>query len=303
MADGDPPILPAADVAPPASAPVAQEPLVSAAPAAAATEVVAPVAAEAPKLEEPKLAPTLLEKSDAERKAKDDAAAKPAEPVKDAKPEVKPGEKPAEVAAEKPKDDAAKAPEAAKPEAAAPIDLTAHAFTLPEVLKADDAQIGEFKSLLQEALTKPAEAGQKLLDMHASAMTNFATQVRKEQYDTFNTTKAGWEKQILADPEIGGAGHQTASAAIARARDNLISSARPGTPKYQADLKEFEEFQAVTGAGSHPVFWRMLHNAARYLDEPGLPAADPKPPASNGRSGGRLSQVLHDNPRSRVQRS
>ena len=42
----------------------------------------------------------------------------------------------------------------------------------------------------------------------------------------------------------------------------------------------------MTGAGSWPAFWRMLHNAARFIDEPqarNIPT-DIKPPKTNGRS-------------------
>ena len=43
-------------------------------------------------------------------------------------------------------------------------------------------------------------------------------------------------------------------------------------------------FAAMTGAGDHPLFLKLLHRAARYVDEPGLPPPSPKPPPGNGRA-------------------
>ena len=71
-----------------------------------------------------------------------------------------------------------------------------------------------------------------------------------------------------------------------------------GSPR----MSEFQEFCRVTGAGNHPVFWHMLHNAARYLDEPqarNVPT-EIKPPADIGRNPNKRSgaAILYDNPRS-----
>lgn len=270
--------------APAVAAPI--EPVAAApqAPAAEAPIVDAPkpveAAPDAPAAEEPKLTPTLLEKADAERKAASDAAA------------AKEAEKPAEPAPDKAKDDAAKAADPAKPEEVAkppegaPAEILTHAFELPETLRADNERMDAFRGILKETALDPVAAGQKLIDMHAEAMNAFAAETLRNQITTFNKTKADWETRILADPEFGGSGHQTATQAVARARDNLISSARPGTEQYKRDLAEYEEFVSVTGAGSHPAFWRMLHNAARFVDEPqarSIPT-DIKPPKGIGRN-------------------
>lgn len=295
MADTPLPVDPAAAAASPAAAPVAQEALGTAAPAAPIA-AVPPAAAEAPaqpeapavavpdaaaaKSDEPKREPTLLEKADAERAAKDAAKPDAKDAAKDApKPDAKPDDKPAADAA-KPEGDAV------KPETPPAVE---YKYELPDTLKMDDAQKGEFKTVLDEFRADPVANAQKIIDFGAKAMNDFATQnaadTIKNQFKVFNETKQTWETKWLADTEIGGAGHQTAMQAIARARDNLISSARPGTKQYERDRAEFEEFIALTGAGSHPAFGRMLHNAARFIDEPQATSipTDIKPPKGNGR--------------------
>lgn len=265
-----PPIEPVAASVPAA---VAQEPPssphVAAAPAA---DLFGDAAAPTPHpAEVPSLLETLGEKKEEPKpteppktEVKADAAEtpKPAEEAKPAEPEVKP----------------------LVEQAVAPVEWK---FELPPTLKADDARMTRFTGILDNILTpKEGEtsvhAGQRLLDLHSEAMTTYAEQVRADQIKAFNDTRAEWRKQVMADAQIGGAGHQTALGAIARMRDLTISDARPGTPQYDADAKEFNDFLRVTGAGDHPAYLRQLHRFARFLDEPPAPAAIPKPTPTNG---------------------
>lgn len=296
MADEAIPTAPAPEAAP---APETPPP---AAPAEAAAAPEAPSVAPAPDAgaAAPHDEPTLLEKHDAEAKAteptSEPVAEKPAETEK--KPEAAPdptAEKPAEA---KPADKPAE-PEA-KPAEPAPVELK---FDLPEALKntkADDPILTEFKTVIGSGKT-PQEIGQGLLDLHAKAMQSYADQVRDDQYKVFNETRKDWQNEVKSDPEIGGAGHQTAMKAIARARDFFVSSARPGSEKYAADMKAFNTFLHVTGAGDHPAFLKFLHNIARFADEPTLPPDNAKPPPDNGKER-RGAKVLYDNPRSNLNR-
>lgn len=270
-----------------------------------------PAAADAPKLDK-----TLLEKFDEEKAAKAAQAAKAADEAKKAaetapkkeekKAEAKPGDKPKEEAKPadaKPEDkkaDEAKSAEPAKdPAKPEPV---AYEYKLPDTLKMDDALKAEVHTALDAFRADPAKGAQALIDLHAKTMTDYATnyaaETLKNQFKVFNDTCRNWEKQVLADPELGGAGHETAMGAVARARDLTISSAKPGTPRYVAERKEFDDFLRTTGAGSHPAFMRMLHNAARYIDEPqasNQPLSEIKPPKSNGRSPG---SRMYDHPSS-----
>lgn len=283
MAD-DAPILPGLEPEKPADAPV----VASAAPDVPAAE------------------PTLLEKFDAEHKpAEVVAAEKPVEkpieaaaekPPVEAKPadapaEAKPdGEKPAEKKAEaKPEEKPAEKPVEAKPPEAVPEkvapEAVAYAYELPETLKLDDATKGQFHGALDAFRADPEKGAQGLINLHNKTMQQFADNLRTEQYRVFNETRRGWQNEVLADPEIGGAGHQTAMGAIARMRDLLVT---------EKDRPAFEEMLRITGAGDHPQFLKILHNAARFMDEAPLPPPNPKPAPNNGKPPARGMRDLYD---------
>ena len=294
-----PAVLP---VVAPSSAPVAGETASQAAvpaPPAAAAEPLSSTAlpanelakpAEAAKEPGPHDVPTELET----------IGEKPAEPVKT---EAKPGDP---KAADKPAGDA-KPPDAAPAEAkpAEPPAKVEYKYTLPETVALDDTLKGELHTALDEFRANPAEGAQKLIDMHVKTLDQFADNLRKQQRDIFAETNKAWHKEILADPQLGGSGYQTTSATVARMRDLLVSRQDlaprqnpDGTPRMSA----FQEMCRVTGVGNHPVFWRMLHNAAKYADEPQanhIPT-ELKPPPDIGRNPNRRrgAEILYDNPRS-----
>lgn len=267
-------------VAPAVQAAIPQEsapsPPVATAPAAdlfgdAPAAIVAPVEVkpEPHPVEVPSLLETVGKKEEPKVEAKPADAVKPvdaaleAKPVEAAAPEVKPVEPPT-------------APEKVE-----------WKFELPPTLKADDARMGRFTGILDNILTPKegetrVQAGQRLLDLHNEAMTAYAEQTLANQIKAFNDTRAEWRKQVMADPKLGGSGHDTAMGAVARMRDLTISDAKPGTPQYETDAKEFNDFLRVTGAGDHPAYLRQLHRFARFLDEPPAPAAIGKPTPTNG---------------------
>jgi hypothetical protein len=100
----------------------------------------------------------------------------------------------------------------------------------------------------------------------------------------------------MADPAIGGAGHDTAMKRIAYTRDALISDAKPGTPQHAQDVKEFNEFLAITGAGDHKIFNKMLYRGARYVMEPSAPAPGAKPTKTNGVNPNRAASLYSRGP-------
>lgn len=280
---------------------------VDAAPAVAAADVpAAPAAGDAPATVEG--TPSLLEKFDSEAaaKAKDTAAADgDAAKGADAKPaEAKPadGDKAADAKGDAKADDKGEVKAAdAKPEdkatdkgteqpslleqATAPI---VYEYALPETIRMDDATRGEFHTALDGFRTDPAKGAQALVDLHNKTMTDYAAHLLDEQHRAFNKTRADWNKEVLADEQLGGAGHQTAMGAVARMRDMFVA---------EKDRPAFEQFLRITGAGDHPQFLKLLHNAARLFDEPGLPPPDAKPPPNNGRAPGRSR--IYDHPTSK----
>ncbi len=274
MAVEDQPVVPAGTSATEPAAPASSP--ASAAPAAAPEPVVeapvaAPEAAPAAPVVEPEAPaapvaePTLLQKHDTEAKAKE---AKPAEPAKPdaAKPvEVKPEAAKPEIKADAPKVEA----EPAAPAAPEPVE---YKYELPETITLDDATKASFHTALDAFRQDPAAGAQGLIDLHNKTMTDYATHVANEQHRVWNDTRKAWQTEVMADEQLGGAGFQTTMGAIARMRDLLVPEARRAA---------FDNFLQVTGAGDHPEFLRILHNAARIYDE--APMAPPNPrPAPNG---------------------
>lgn len=262
---------PVAEIIAPAAAPVLNPPVTEvAAPVHAdqalvvpATEVTPPASAagtvtsnEAPAPSVPENEPTLLEKHDAEAKAKTEAA-KPVEVVTPAPEAAKPAE-----------------PVVAETPTLAPIDYFAK-LNIPETLKVDDAMKGDVTKAFDAFRTDPNAGAQALIDLHNKTMQNYAEQLRADQYRVFNETRRNWQNEVRSDPQIGGSRFQTSMGDIAKVRDALVP---------EKDRPAFESFLRVTGAGDHPVFLKMLHNAARYLGEPSLPPAGAKPVPNNGRS-------------------
>ena len=243
---------PASAVSPPAEATPAPAPDPIVSPPVVASEP-APAEAPAPK---PTAAetPTLME--EVEREA--------------AKPAVEPP-KPAETPAETP----------------APT----YEFKLPEGVETLPETMTAYTALLAEN-KMPQEAGQKLLDLHISAIQQYAANVAQAQQDTFLATRKGWQDQIKADPQLGGAGFQTTSKAVARMVDLFVPA------EHRA---EFDEFRRVTGAGDHPALWRLLNNLARRFDEPAAPPIPAAPPPNRGaRQNGRgdFKGAMYDHPSS-----
>jgi hypothetical protein len=228
---------------------------------------VAPVVADAPvvaapepvAVPEPVAAPaTVAETESLLESAGKVEEPKPADPATPTDP-AKPAEAPPVV-------------EAPKPEPIAYQD-----FTLPEGVKVAPEALTEAKVLFAAANIPQGQA-QSLVDLHAKYASDYATHLAAEQHRIFNETRAGWRNEIMADEQIGGAGHQTAMAAIARARDMFVPA---------ANKDKFNEFLRVTGAGDHPEFLRLLHNAARRFDEPSVPTTQAKPPPNIGKPPGR----------------
>lgn len=297
-----------------ADAPIVEAPVVAqsapvVAPAAPVVEV-APAAPAAPLVAE---VPSLLETL-APEAPKAEAPVVAEAPKVDAAPEAPK----ADAAPEAPKAEEAKAPEAPKVEAApeapkaeevkapeAPVvEKIEWKLELPPEIKASDEQLTGLRGLLDaivapsEALTRE-QAAQGLLAMHHDAIKSYADQTLVNQHREFNKTRETWRTAVMADPEIGGAGYETASRAIARMRDLFVSSAKPGSDAYNDHMREFNEMLRVTGAGDHPAMLRFVHNVAGRFDEPSLPAPNPKPPKTNGpQPNGKT--VLYDNPRSQT---
>jgi hypothetical protein len=305
-----------------AAAPPADSAPASAPPAGSSSQTAEPAAAAASPAPERPAAyegsePSLLQKTAANEPPKAEAkpaeaaspdGAKPAEgtqaPPKDAKVEdktAKPGE------AAKPEGDAAKPAEAKpaepeKPAAPAPVE---YKYALPETIKLDDAAKTQLHTVLDTFRADPANV-QPLIDYHTERMAEHAKQVDAHNRTVFNEMRAENRKAIMADAVLGGSGHQTTSQAVARMRDLLVRKEFQQPRKFddgRPRLSVLDEYLESTGSGDHLVMWDILHNAARYLDEPQaneLPA-NPRPPKDLGKRPKGSIRDLYDHPRSNGQ--
>jgi hypothetical protein len=280
-----PPIddLPAA-VAEPAPPAAAAAP--SPAPASSPEPVAAPVAEFKPHTD----TKTLLQEA-AEPAPAEPALAEAAAPVTEPKPEAKPEPEPELGADTKP------AEPVTDPEPIAYPDLK-----LPDGVQADREKIAAFDKILG-ANRIPPETRQELADLHAQSLKAFIDNQQAQWHKAFGDVRRGWVNDVLADPQLGGAGHQTAMKAIARMRDAFVSSAPTTSKQYQAHRAAFDSFLATTGAGDNPAFLRFLHNVARRLDEPAMPPPEARPTRTNGADpNASRRSILYDNPASQTNR-
>jgi hypothetical protein len=234
--------------------------------------------------EPPKAEPSAAEKA---AEAKPDAAAKP-DPAKPADPkpaEPKPGDDAAKAAA----DAAAKpAAEPEKPAAPAPVE---YKYELPESIKLADPLKAELHTVLDAFRADPANV-QPLVDFYNTRVQEFSKEVAAHNRNVFNEMRAENRKAIMADPVLGGSGFATTSQAVARMRDLLVRKEFQQPRKFddgRPRLSVLDEYLESTGGGDNIVMWDMLHNAARYLDEPqarDMPS-NVRPPKDIGKPPGR----------------
>ena len=255
---GAAPAAPAVEIAPAAPAAV---PEVAGAAAAAPTTVDSPSPVEAP-------------------------AADPATPAAEAeKPALTPhtdtpsllsstGEKPAEPAkpGDAPAADAPKAADAPAVVAAEPV--TFEAFTLPEGVTLAEDQVKTFTDTLVNPELAPQARAQALVDMHVAALQQYADSTAAAQHKAFGDMRAGWRTEVMADAELGGAGHQTAMAAVARMRNLFVP---------ESERAAFNSAMDLTGAGDHPAILRAFYRASRLFDEPAPLRESGRPPPNIGR--------------------
>jgi hypothetical protein len=207
-----------------------------------------------------------------------DVAAKPA-----AEPEKKAEDKPADKPAAEAKPAEAKAAEPAK------LEPVAYEYTVPDSVKIDDATKTELHGAMDAFRGDPVKGFQKLMDLHTKSMEQYAKDVDKRNREVFMNMRRENVKAIMDDPQMGGNGFKTTEAAVARMRDMLVRPQFLAPRKFDDGSPRpsvADEFFEYTGAGEHPVMWDILHNAARYLDEPTPPPPNPRPTKVKAPGGG-----------------
>lgn len=258
---------PAADAAPASSA------------APAATESpAAPAAPDAPAAKES--TPSLLGAAEAKLPAKDgkdaasdqgsEAGKKPAETAKPATDATKPADAKPDAAKDPAKDPAAaKDGTDGKKDAAAPADealaqkpqaRTYDAFKVPDGLKLDDKQIGDFTSVLENAEISHQERAQKLVDMYVGEVDRIVKEQRTNQLNAWSDFTDKLKSDFKNDPELGGNRQETS---LGQAK--YVIEQLGGTPAQVADMIGMLDH---TGMGNHVGLTRLLNTVyERFLAE------------------------------------
>lgn len=151
-----------------------------------------------------------------------------------------------------------------KTEADKPIEYTD--FTIPDGLIVDEKLMGDFKALATEAKMTQEQA-QKVLDLHTSTLKEAA----EAPYRAWTETQQQWQKDVMADKEIGGKNFETAKATIAKALDQVGGNEA-------AKIREAFNF---TGAGNNPEIFRIMYRMANAITEGSIVQGNP---AGGGKS-------------------
>jgi hypothetical protein len=164
-------------------------------------------------------------------------------------------------------------------------------FKVPDGVAVDENRISTYTEILNKH-NLPAEAAQEFFDLYASEAQDYAQRLEQhaweESHRAFAETRKEWRGKVMADPEIGGAGHQTAMTQIGRMRDLFVP---------ERDQKEFNDFLDTTGAGDHPAFLRLFYRMGAKFDE-GVPAPMPAAPAPQSSKRDQRRKLLYNHPES-----
>lgn len=159
--------------------------------------------------------------------------------------------------------------------------VTYETMKAPEGLTVDEKSFGTYRDLLGKNNIAPA-IGQELLNLHGQAMQVTRDNMLADQHRVFGDMRQDWVKQAKADPQIGGAGFETSMNLIGEMRDLFVSAHRPGTDGHAKDVKEFNDFLKITGAGDHPAFLKYVHNVGQAFKRPVTPSIIGGPPKDIG---------------------
>ncbi len=162
----------------------------------------------------------------------------------------------AETPAETPE---APAEEAAAEEPAEPVKPVYEAFKLPEGIQAAPEQIEQFTDTIGKyGLTQ--EAGQELMDLHATALKEMNDSLLERQTDTFNTMRNDWKQQFYdRHPNDHNTVLDDAKLAVSTTIKNVDKR------------KAFWGALGMTGAGDHPDVVEGLAAIGKRFREAGAP--------------------------------
>lgn len=125
-------------------------------------------------------------------------------------------------------------------------------FKVPDGIELGKEAVGEFKAVAAE-LGLNQEGAQKLVDLY----TKSAMEAANAPYKLWEETQATWQKEVKADPEIGGSNMPTTFSNIAKLIDRFGG-------KEAAAIRGAFEF---TGSGNNPEVIRFLARVGKVFAE------------------------------------
>lgn len=139
------------------------------------------------------------------------------------------------------------------------IPLTAENLTFPEGFTVNEPLRDEFLALVNNQELSASDRANGLIGLQEKVLAA-ASEANSEAW---NTMQSDWQKEVKADPEIGGAKFDATMTNIGKLVEEF------GTP-------ELRQAFDVTGAGNNPHVIRFLNTLAGKLTEgstaaPGLP--------------------------------
>lgn len=131
-----------------------------------------------------------------------------------------------------------------------PIEYTD--FKLPEGMTLDEKLITDFKEFATENNLSQEDA-QKLIDLHANTLKEAA----EAPYKAWATTQQQWQKDVMADTELGGQNFEPMKVVLAKAIDQVGGE----------QAKAIREALNFTGAGNNPDILRLIFRMGKAITE------------------------------------
>ena len=178
---------------------------------------------------------------------------------------------------------AAEKSDEATPEGEKPPEVE-YKFELPEGREFPQEALDQFVGLARESGIAP-ETAQKLMSLHVAALEAQDNATLQHQHDAFGGMRKGWQDEIRADPELGGAGFETS-------RKTAMEGILAIVPRDR--LAAFDKALELTGMGDNPEFFRAMVTLGKIMTKPAPPSGEAAPPPGNQRAtpqgeGGRIS--------------
>lgn len=157
-------------------------------------------------------------------------------------------------------EDAVKQATEAQDKATQAADTAAIEFKVPEGIEMSQELQDQFKGIVGDPKLSPSDRAQKLLDLHASALTAAA----KAPHDLWAKTQGEWQASVKADPELGGKNYDAVRSTIAKAVTSVLG--KDAGPMFDAFL--------FTGAGNNPAIVRGMYRMSKAITEGGPVSGD-----------------------------